>query len=108
MWYSVPFSQQRSLSSTSTSPPTLAALPWLPEEGLSIFSNSWQFRNAEPHGPSGHSQPSRGLSLYQGLSSHIPLLFPLQGGPSIVFFPVPPFCLGQNLWSKLWDVAAGQ
>lgn len=34
MWYSVLFSQQRSLSSTSTSPPTPAALPWLPVQGL--------------------------------------------------------------------------
>lgn len=46
--------------------------------------------------------------MYQGLSPHIPLLFPLQEGPSIVLFLVPPFCLGQNLWSQRWDMAAGQ
>lgn len=80
-------------SQTSCTP--LAARP-----GFLVFYNSWQFRKAEPSGPPGHSQPSGSLSWYQGLSPYIPLSFPFQGDPSIVSLPVPPFCLGQNLWSS--------
>lgn len=54
-----------------------------------VFLNSWQFRNAELSGPPEYSQPSGGLSWYQGLSPHIPLPFPLQEGRSIVSLPVP-------------------
>lgn len=98
----MPFSQQRSVTSTST-PPHTSCTPLAARVGVICFPHLLAVQKGESSGPPGHqsSQPSGGLSWYQGLSPHIPLPFPLQRVLALSL-PVPPFS-----WPELVMPAMG-